>query len=142
MQQLIDLIESTNAPFELKIGSLQVSKLFTSKRSPHRAAHISARLYCQPIHLQALLDLGIKIDFSSRNNDFAPNQNHIGSGLNTLSFDMWMPHTIYAKISKYFRNQYSGDMMNNQNLSDAGFPFNERTIKKYGLSKYYPNNHS
>lgn len=137
MQQLINLIESTDLPIELKIGSLSVCKNFTfGKDESKRSATITTRIYCQRIHIQALLDLGVYIKFETKNNDFGPKQKHIGKGLNDLSFEALMSHKVFAKVNIFFRKDYQADICNNQNLAALGFPFNQRTLNKYNLAKY------
>ncbi len=126
MKNLIEQLSQSNFPIEAKLGAITVTNSFSFKGGNSRFENLrfSGILLCCERHLQHLIELGVKIDFSKgKKIGFAYNQNHIGSGLNTCAISVRMDEKTFLKVNDFFRKDGTMDMCNDHHLKNAGFVF-------------------
>lgn len=133
MKNLKEFLITAKAPIKMQYGQINID--CTQKRWNENIIFFRGKLLCNPIHIQPLLDLGVHVSFQSKNKDFAWNQNHVGSGLNTCSFDVRMDLKVYELVNNFFRKEGSLDVLNNSHLMTLGFPFSKKVIARYNLKK-------
>lgn len=125
MKQFFDFLNSVDEMCAISIGGIQVIKHWHNQEP-----ETTGVIFCQPIHFQPLVDLGVKIDFSDKKVDFAYNQKTVGGSGNTCAIKCRIPLSVYEKINIYFRKDYRLNMQNNHNLKNLNFPFSNRILNK------------
>jgi len=133
METLIKKLSESNFPIKAQFGAITVTNSFSLKGCKSRFENLlfSGTLLCCERHLQHLIDLGVKIDFSKgKKIGFSHNQKHIGSGLNTCAVSVKMDEKTFLKIYKFFRKYGTMDMMNDHDLARNGFIFKSKISAK------------
>jgi hypothetical protein len=129
MEKLIEQLSQSNFPIEAQFGAIKVTNSFSLKGCNSRFENLrfSGILLCCERHLQHLIDLGVKIDFTKgKRIGFSQNQKYIGSGLNTCAVSVKMDEKTFLKVNKFFRKDGTMDMMNDHDLARAGFIFKQK----------------
>lgn len=90
---------------------------------------VSFTLECKPNHLNKLIDLGVKFDFSDRRVGFAYNQKNVGCSGNSLAIKCSCSLEVFKVVSNFFRGDFRPSMLNDTQLSWAGFTPKYRKLK-------------
>lgn len=115
MKKYIEFLENTNVSLENTI------KDFTFYKQGKRHL-ITCDLECKSNHLQPLIEMGLKFDFSNKKVGFAWNQNHVGGTGNDLRISCRMDLEAFKKLSNFLRGDFRANLLNDCQLSWAGFP--------------------
>lgn len=123
MKNLILLLNETGINFKIEIGDLNVNHIYTGRNE------ITGVLFCKPNHFQPLLNLGVRINFSNKRVGMAYNQNHVGGSGNTCAVNVRMSAEVLEVLSAFVRKDYFLNLLNDQQLAWANFPFTPAKIK-------------
>lgn len=124
MEKYIDFLETTDVyVLENRIKGVTFYKF-------KNQFIISFTLECKKNHLQPLRELGLNIDFSDKRVGMAWNQNSLGGTGNNLSVNCTCNLLVFKNISKYFRDDFRPNLLNDVQLQWAKFPFSPAKIKQ------------
>lgn len=115
MKKYIEFLEATNI---YQLDNTIVGINFYKYKDNFR---VSFTLECKPNHLQSLIDLGVKFDFSDKRVGFACNQNTVGCSGNTLAIRCSCNLEVFKIVSNFFRGDFRPSMLNDTQLQWAGF---------------------
>lgn len=121
MKKYIKFLETTNVyQLDNNVGGINFYKFKDYFK-------VSFTLECKPNHLQKLINLGVKFDFSNKRVGFAYNQNTIGCSGNTLAIKCSCSLEVFKSVSNFFRGDFRPSMLNDTQLIWAGFYSKSKT---------------
>jgi hypothetical protein len=123
MKKYIEFLESTDVyQLDNTIGGINFYKFKDYFR-------VSFTLECKPNHLQRLINLGVKFDFSDKKVGFAYNQKTVGCSGNTLAIKCNCSLEVFKTVYSLFRGEFRPSMLNDTQLQWAGFVPKYRKLK-------------
>jgi hypothetical protein len=127
MENLTRFLEENKTALAMDFGAMSIITHYKGiHQIPMFDYEFSGILYCQKVHFEGLLSLGVKIDFSDIRVGFQNNQNSCGGSGNTNAVRVQFNFETYKRIEKFFRKEGSLNMLNNHHLMKLGFPFTKR----------------